>query len=131
MMAENCSNGRELAWPPQLASSVRISQRARKGDLLAWKTLWCRYSAAERWGRGIPWLQTAHPWAASWDSHHFGACLGMDQRTTTGTCGLSRTLRIRCLRGEMQRASWFPSTGFFLTRKGSQVQPLSRPPYPI
>jgi hypothetical protein len=52
----------------------------------------------------------------------------MVHRTTRGTSGLSRTPRSCYLTGEMLGASHSLRTGFFLTRKRSQVQTLSRPP---
>jgi hypothetical protein len=52
----------------------------------------------------------------------------MVHRTITGTGGLSRTLRTCHLPGEMLGTSHSLCPDSFLTRKGSQVQTLSRPP---
>jgi hypothetical protein len=60
--------------------------------------------------------------------HPLGHTWGMDHRTTRATSGLSRTPRSRYLAGEMFGASRALRAGFFLTRKRSQVQTLSRPP---
>ena len=57
-----------------------------------------------------------------------GHTWGMVHRTITGMSGLPRTLRTCHLPAEMFAASRSLWTGFFLTRKGSQVQTLSRPP---
>ena len=60
-----------------------------------------------------------------------GHTWGMVHRTITGMSGLPRTLRTCHLPAEMFAASRSLWTGFFLTRKRTEVQLLPRPLSPL